>query len=195
MAGRLSDEKESALGHREELGPSVGCLSWKREDACIQLLLEPGMPAQNGEHQLGRTLLCCCGWRRLDPTSLATQVGSQGSRGSLCAPALPGCGVCGAQGAGMCCWMLWAALLKPGPGPPSASSSAGAVPMSPAGSARSLATLKVHGAINTRAQGCQGRPARGGCSTQAAFIAINPVRARVPSERSEKGESSDSKCV
>lgn len=59
---------------------------------------------------------------------------------------------------------VWVALLEPGPGPPMASSSAGAVPTSPAGCARSLDTLKVHGAINTRAQGCQrGRPARGGC--------------------------------
>lgn len=70
--------------------------------------------------------------------------------------------VCGAHGAGMCCWMIWVALLKPGPGPPTASSSAEAVPTSPAGFARSLDTLKVHGAINTRAQGCHGPAGAGG---------------------------------
>lgn len=57
MAGWLSDEKESAPGHHEEVGSSACCLSWKREDACVQLLLKAGMPAQNLEYQLGRTLL------------------------------------------------------------------------------------------------------------------------------------------
>lgn len=90
-----------------------------------------------------------------------TEVPQPGLPGAL---ELPGYGVCRAQGTGMCCWMVRVALLKPGPGPSAASSSAGAVPTSPAGFARSLDTLKVHGAINTRAQGCQrGRPARGGC--------------------------------
>lgn len=72
------------------------------------------------------------------------------------------------------------------------------IPTSPAGFARSLDTLKVQGAINTRAQGCQrGRPARGvgAAKSQRAFVAINPVRARVLSVRFEKEESFNSKCV
>lgn len=48
-----------------------------------------------------------------------------------------------------------------GLGPPAASSSASAIPVSPAGVL--LDVLKVHRAINTREQSCQHPPGWGGC--------------------------------
>jgi len=126
------------------------------------LLPKLGTPAR-------RMLLQHHGRRRLNPVSSAIQAHSWGSHswGSLGASALPGHWAPSSRAGCVGARMRWQIILVAslqlwGRDPRQPPALLGPPCVSSWGCARSLDTLKVHRAINTRAQGCQRAPGREG---------------------------------
>lgn len=161
LAGTSSGGERSGLGQHEQVGASASCLSWKREDDCV-LLTAHTAPEIRSTGWGG-----CCSEAMAEggltpcpqPSKhVHRESHSPGSPGVL---VLPSRGA-PSSGAGAGCSQLL--CRRPGARTPISLQLCWCRPcVSSRGFGRSWDTLKVHCAINTRAQGCQHTPGWGGC--------------------------------